>query len=991
MLPKPLSDIFAPNPQSTFSSSPPKNQFQKNIEQFQVAQDVQKPEAKPTKAVQGPFGFGKENVDSGYHGSQDDAMDIDLVSVYTKQSPIREASPSKREALGNDTENEAEKRRVTDESFVSAREAPGSKNHSITDDVDATIPDENMAVSPLHRSDEETSEGQDQLPKNRTEEMTDNSEPAVPGVFNDEEDDHDDVRSPSDGSSPVKPLVRKSSLTFASLPAREPLAKKSIGARVSRVSYADLAKFRTSQRLGPESPTHLGRFTGGKSLGASQHSARNDNSDDAAHGNTMELDEPVEKSEDPVKRSTAVESSKAYSMTSTQRLHERINMLGKAKEPRLSKSIAANHQTQPTYPQLPSVETDGKESVNEQAHFVFPPKEHRSQTMSQQTDIDEDEDDWIKPIGNTTTVHGARPQLLKSQTADVMEGVAGKTSIGNFERSVFSPQGSPMRLRSPQNSSGSLAHTKAASVSVFVSPSRPAPLDLGHKKAISVSNPDMPPLEGTTTPAGSPNGRRYPDGPLSASKAKFFSVLKSAKERLIASAGISAQAKMEALSPVSSTRLAHQTSVPSIDQVFSPKRDARAALGQALPNASQHTFRSIETTASPVKEGRRTRSSSEREREREKEDKKKEKAVREQQKLANNLEKAREKVRQEAAAHTQKARSVPQAPTISTKPSAETVSSYDEPNQSADEMPAPPQRSLLPTAPKPRDARRLVKPTKDAAPKQPVVVKVAMNRHPQHQPSSSTLSSVFQDAPPAPPPKQQQVAPKGSADSFKSSVSSHSTKQRPLDPLAKKREQEKATAQRKAEQKREQEQRRLRLEEDRKAAEQQRKAAEQRLQEAKKAAAQRSARQQQPSRPPSRQGNNLASALQHEKAHAQHQHQRADLGTARPVSRLVQDTTRPTVPPMNPAKPPKRALNNDDDELASRPALQRAAPSYQQLDSKRRKTDEIEPEPVESRASVMKPPIRQSNIRKVSRSNMNSITNASNRYDRNKASSVTVT
>jgi len=56
-----------------------------------------------------------------------------------------------------------------------------------------------------------------------------------------------------------KPLVRKSSLTFASLPAREPLLAKTVmGNRVSRTSH--VGKARNNQ---------IGKYTGGKSLGGS--------------------------------------------------------------------------------------------------------------------------------------------------------------------------------------------------------------------------------------------------------------------------------------------------------------------------------------------------------------------------------------------------------------------------------------------------------------------------------------------------------------------------------------------------------------------------------------------------------------------------------------------------------------------------------------------------------------------------------------------------
>lgn len=71
--------------------------------------------------------------------------------------------------------------------------------------------------------------------------------------------------------------------------------------------------------------------------------------------------------------------------------------------------------------------------------------------------------------------------------------------------------------------------------------------------------------------------------------------------------------------------------------------------------------------------------------------------------------------------------------------------------------------------------------------------------------------------------------------------------------------------------------------------------------------------------------------------------------------------------PVNPAKPPKRIFTGDDEEPAPRPQVQRNAPSFQRLDAKRRKTlsDDEEDEPADNRRSMMAPPIRQSNVRKM--------------------------
>jgi hypothetical protein len=81
----------------------------------------------------------------------------------------------------------------------------------------------------------------------------------------------------------------------------------------------------------------------------------------------------------------------------------------------------------------------------------------------------------------------------------------------------------------------------------------------------------------------------------------------------------------------------------------------------------------------------------------------------------------------------------------------------------------------------------------------------------------------------------------------------------------------------------------------------------------------------------------------------------------------VQDAKRPIVPQVNPAKPPKRALHHDADDSHDnqrQPATKTGQP-YQQLDAKRRKTLEQNVEVADPRRSVLAPPIRQSNVRKV--------------------------
>ncbi len=115
---------------------------------------------------------------------------------------------------------------------------------------------------------------------------------------------------PSDGSSPIRPIMRKSSLAFASLPAREPLtSNKSLGPRTSRT--ATWIRFERG---------YYNRHTGGKSLGQTAWDEASDDDRD-----TMDVDEDV-----TIRRDETSSNVAAHSKTYTQRLHDQISMLGKS-------------------------------------------------------------------------------------------------------------------------------------------------------------------------------------------------------------------------------------------------------------------------------------------------------------------------------------------------------------------------------------------------------------------------------------------------------------------------------------------------------------------------------------------------------------------------------------------------------------------------------------------------------------------------------------
>lgn len=96
---------------------------------------------------------------------------------------------------------------------------------------------------------------------------------------------------------------------------------------------------------------------------------------------------------------------------------------------------------------------------------------------------------------------------------------------------------------------------------------------------------------------------------------------------------------------------------------------------------------------------------------------------------------------------------------------------------------------------------------------------------------------------------------------------------------------------------------------------------------------------------------------------------RPELGGVRPPSRLhtTQEYGRPVNPPsINPARPPvKRVFDPEPENETVQSVRMQNGHSYQQTDAKRRRTDDEDMQDPVVRPT-MKPPIRQSNIRKVS-------------------------
>jgi hypothetical protein len=783
----------------------------------------------------------------------------------------------------------------SDESFTSAREELTARN------IEQSHQETSAEPALLDAMD------MDEKPAESTEPLQE-PEPMDQDQDQDQDLEDDQSRSQSDISSPEKPLQRKSSFAFTALPPRDPLtAKKSVGARNSQA----------------ERNSTLGRSFGAKSFGVTP-------TDD---------DDYVENKS---------EESKAHNKTSTQLLHEKINMLGKTKDTRTSKSL---HQSvfgnQASYPQLPAAET----------------------TKDAEPAEEDSDDDWIAPT---------KPAQQKAVKALQQQAVVKEST----------PERPAM-------------HQKSISTTQIPSPVRPEmAADSRHHKAISVSNPSLAhELKESTTPAGSPPTKKNHDGTLSASKNKLYSMFKSAKSIFASSASASAVAKLEAHSnsPSRSPRrdLSDESKTAAVFNMPGALYSERQ-LPQSRPISIMSTV-----SLSPSKKSRASNES----------DKKREKELKAQQKAADGLEKAREQERQKAAKLAAKQQEeklkAEQAEAAKREKEAQKQQAQSERPTTADsdkskESTQSTAKGAL-AAGKLRAPGRLVKPTAHTSKPAPVAIRVASQSQRLHQaPSNSSLTKSQHEAmgPPVPPKPQNGMRPAsaqgrpGSAQgSVRSSTAPNNARLKALEAAARKKEADDKAAQEKAEKKKELERKRAakveedrrKAEEDRRAEEERKAAAQQRVQEAKLVAQRQAAeakkreqqqrleQQRQQEEEQTKKAHELAEAIKRERAQQQPPHPRGDIGgTLRQLAKnTVPDApaNRPPVQP-NPAKPAKRVWVPDDDEpirpatqQPQRPGLQRGPPNYQQNEAKRRRTNEEDQQ--DERPSVMAPPMRPSNMRKV--------------------------
>ncbi|KAI2629455.1 hypothetical protein GGS21DRAFT_540356 [Xylaria nigripes] len=990
----PLSNIFSSTPQGGPNPFSMQNHGKLNTPRVKIAAD---PLPSPTKAAMPTSPLKRlaspivvlpskqvSMVDSGYHKSQtQDSMEVDDGMI-----PDESTQPSSPKGSIQSDDVASEVSPIYEDVRSPAHPSPDLQREARDDELaiqQFTIPMDADAASTNRQAHESTTPAgspvQSLLSDVETGSMpadipesshTPSAEPpsADPDAM---ETALDGVSpSPSDGSSPIRPIVRKSSLNFASLPAREPINHKSIGNRVSRTSHLD------------QNRTSYYRHTGGKSLGRTKDDLSDNENDN------MDVDHPdvppKTQSEDT---NNAVTQNKTY----TQRLQDQISKLGKS-QVNVQQSSKGNADSAPDMNALAPPTPLGK-TINSPL---------KTTTPWPGAFPEDDDDDWIEPLGtpddasNFKSPHFGHP---KSYT-NVMEAVAGKETASEEDfvvRSAPAPTGFIKSSELPpvaEKAADVFAHRSGSDTAIPVNGQNRVTDNNDQKKATLVSNSTelLVPREGQPTTPKSPT-RALNNSPLKQVKDKLSSILKGSRGLLASSAAISAEGKSSILPPTA--RLC-PNSGPSTEFSASPSVKESQLL---YPDLSRQVAESqkVASTASPKKsEGRRTRSSVEREKaeERRKNEIKEAQQLAEQkEKLENEHEKECEQelvlgkeqeriaaMEKEVIARKQQEKrnalatpgNIPRAAKISPRkvnpPTVRDGQRMDGPRTNGKTTDVdmtdapdtvPPPTISRPAAPssaiKPKELKRPIRPTKEPTGKlkqAPTVIRVNMgSQHSQYQPSGSAFSSSLHDSQRS-KASQPSLQAKASLQSLKNSTSSV-TRPKALEIAARRKEQEEREAQRKRDAKAEMDRKRAAMQEEEKRQEQERKleAERQKDEERKLAAMQAEAKknaQRQAMLEKAKQTRAPPPAVRNQPG-GPPDNSRNEAGSSRPPSRMnlpsrsQDDTSRPvnavlSTGTKSQAKRPLQQENGDDN--TPRTGQNRNGNGLQPKESKRmRMTDEL--------------------------------------------------
>jgi hypothetical protein len=765
-------------------------------------------------------------TDSGYFGSQwtEVTQPNDPIEVeYT----LKAKSPVASRAIPPPVvENDAFTSRESDRRTASFQSAKEEQTRNMLDDIvarpESPKPVPQRAVPQPSAVESSLQERPQKIPspqKQSLDRLTAVVEPPVTAVQVEDtvaagdDEQADDPQSASDGSSPIRPVVRKSSLNFASLPAREPITKKSIGKRVSRISH--LEQHRAS---------YYGRPTGGKSLGNLKPDALHDLTDD----------EVVFDEAEPIDGDDGSKLLRLHNKTSTQRLQDQISMLGKSHNSAWppAKPVA---NPPPTQASVGQSEIPAAPSEAPRQNSPGPKSPQRRPFAAPGAFPDEEEDSWIgaptTTMAGTTgrSVFSPRPQLAKSHSTDIMEDIREKTSVGGDQFKIPKRGDTPRQMSPfrepvvPDRTTSTLGHMKSASTSVLRSPQKESELS-EPQKLVSVSNPN-PPMDSTISTSPKSPARSQRGSPLKAAKDKFSSILKSSRGLFASSAAVSAEAKTAAMSPATSrmglnSQLSFEDVLRNSQVYHSPEK-----------HSVQHA------PYSPGKASTRTAPEFiSRENNRQEDAAKDAREMKEAQKRSEQLEKARQKVKEEArvyhleqekvaakqkettrkeeekvvkasqpASSPRATRSSPRKTKTQTEASGATTTAKQPPSKDVEMTDAP---TLAPPAapqdiPRPKSqigrpaTKRPLKPAKEplTKAKPPTVIRVdtGSQRGHQYHPSNANLAANLHEtlAAPAPGPSQAlKNKPSGSSIQRKASTNSfRNAASRALEAATKKKEQ----------------------------------------------------------------------------------------------------------------------------------------------------------------------------------------------------------
>ncbi|KAG9249245.1 hypothetical protein BJ878DRAFT_410768 [Calycina marina] len=866
----PLSDVFSTIPREGLQGLSPVRQAHLNlpVPAFRVAEDAHTPVemekvAEPAASMEGahPHKLTPSHFDSGYSGSQyasqTQTQPKQLVEVFKERSPEAPSPIPERASIEDERPDssvpeasvEPEERRSTEGSFHSAKEDQtrvAAVAASATPSVAQHNPQShelNSIKYPVLNSPDQSRNQPASPQKKSPERPTTIQSPAKSALPNppvmeehDEDEPIEDAQSPSEKSSPIRPPVRKPSLNFAPLPGRTPIKRQSHTSQIeqSRTSY-------------------YGRLTGGKSLGNARQEEQQHNDEDEYD---VDVDVNIEDTKDPL--------SRLHNKTSTQRLQDQIRDLGKSQP-----SGRPNSKSFASSAAISSQMVQPRQSVVQQ-DTTAPKSPLRSpQICSQRNPFtapgafpEDEEDSWIGPPNATAdpSVFSPRPRMTKSHTTDVMEDIHGKDSIRGAQFNILK-RGESLKNRSPmrepaipERTTSALGHGKSVSTSVLRSPTKA--IDSPAHKLISVSNPHPLINSNDTTPPPKSISRSYRGSPLKAAKDKFSSILKNGKSLFGSSAAASADAKASMMSPA-----VGRAGVASTQEHMHPVDGGRQVVG--------------EVPSSPGKASvRRTRASTERQNRRKEEEARETKETKGAQKMADKLEKERQKehekarlfhleqekvaaMQREVEARKEQERqakasqaSIPRATRTSPRKTtaqleaegiaAETAStngsSRDVEMDDAPSMPPPAIPRPKSQIGRPPPAKRPLKPGKDVTGKvmPPTRIKVdtasSTRSHvgqPYH-PSNSTLGATLQESlGPASQPAPPNLKKKASTSSITSTASKANISKlnagKASESAARRKEQEELTARRKRELKEDNDrQRAANKEEERRKEEQQR-------------------------------------------------------------------------------------------------------------------------------------------------------------------------